>query len=444
LLFVVASQFTMTFDQHSYSKDFSENSSFASGSYYYASNRSRTNTGDSSSGGSYTNSETSGSRSSGRENNHKLLTTVGVNELLVGTATATDPPPGRRRSHRPRGCRGGRKNRKSQQAKATALIPKEILDDSPVPLSPRVDNLPFRKANNTTHKQAITSLFTKNMHDISTNTWTQQQDQQPMIWSRTEENNCTGGLPFMSHHSSGSTAAFNLTRANTSNTQHFSTDFNNDREKHHLPESHQHLFRPLQPKEETNAVAPFPYTGNKQLGLSFASNNMQTSKMQGGNPASTFAQYRPSSLTCDILPPLPAVVPLREPSPPFPGLAGPNPYAMSLSSGSGIHQIQQQSSNDTAIQVKPRQRVQIAQNQQTSNSRMTNALQHLDTTIANKPQQPASGPILHSAAANEDYRNQRLHKQRQMLGNGGSLFVTSPRSFLFGRPESCAPAATVW
>jgi hypothetical protein len=35
-----------------------------------------------------------------------------------------------------------------------------------------------------------------------------------------------------------------------------------------------------------------------------------------------------------------------------------------------------------------------------------------------------------------DYRFDRIEKQCQMLAGGGSLFVTSPRSFLMGRKNS--------
>jgi hypothetical protein len=35
-----------------------------------------------------------------------------------------------------------------------------------------------------------------------------------------------------------------------------------------------------------------------------------------------------------------------------------------------------------------------------------------------------------------DYRFERIEKQCQMLAGGGSLFVTSPRSFLMGRKNS--------
>ena len=288
-------------------------------------NRSRCNTGDSSYGGSSTNSDSSSSRGGERG-----IGSNGVNGLVV----SMHPNGPRRRSHRPRGCRGGRKNRKSQQAKAAALLPKEILD-GPGPLSPRAGNVqnkpslqtkgPRQSIRNATSGMAPDNMWKQ--EPLSTNSSLQQYQQQPKIWSRNGQES-TGGLPFMNHHSSASSAAFYSSRAVSANPQQLSaaqlptsapdTSYHNPR-----VDNHPHLFRPLQPETARNnrGASPTETDLNMQLHLSFMTSSRHNSNGHGRVSKS-------SSPPCDILPPLPSGSMSMRESPPLPMMEGPNPYAL--------------------------------------------------------------------------------------------------------------------
>jgi hypothetical protein len=58
------------------------------------------------------------------------------------------------------------------------------------------------------------------------------------------------------------------------------------------------------------------------------------------------------------------------------------------------------------------------------------------TNNSNRPANAIQRPIQlnrgHSAETTIDYHDLRIEKQRQMLADGGSLFATSPRTFLMG------------
>lgn len=165
-------------------------------------NRARANTSDSSS-----NSSTGSCGSGG------LKVSRSSSSTTIGIPIAA--PPTRRRSHRPRGCRGGRKNRKSQQAKAAALIPKEILE-APGPLAPRTGVHNSNKMQSAPRKGAAQSVdqdLRKGRQDPTSNNsdsmgmiWSNQWENRPKppsqqkIWSHSGEDN--GGLPFMNNGSS--------------------------------------------------------------------------------------------------------------------------------------------------------------------------------------------------------------------------------------------------
>lgn len=362
-----------------------------------SSNRSRCNTGSS------TSSDSSSSRGSdSRKSNN------GVGGLVVGTN-----PPTRRRSHRPRGCRGGRKNRKSQQAKAAALIPKEILD-APIPLSPRVGNVQQKKNG---LQRKVARYRTPLVADPgASTTWKQQQQdtveqqEQPRIWSRISADT-TGGLPFTSNHSNASSSAFYSSKAVSNGTQHplpaalydNNGSQTNSKYRSNVPsESHPQFFRPLQPDRGSNNPSPVPIHPDyqsKMLHLSFmTSNRCLALDTHANNP----------SPPCDILPPLPLGATSLCESPPLPIMDGPNPYALSLSMSSNLN-LARNSSNESMSG--------------TESIRTQNVVLQNYTTSSGEAQP-------------DDYRNQRIQKQRQMLANGGSLFVTSPRSFLLGGPKS--------
>ena len=96
----------------------------------------------------------------------------------------------------------------------------------------------------------------------------------------------------------------------------------------------------------------------------------------------------------DILPPLPIAVSNNN----RPDWQGPNPYALSQSKDSMGRYGAMKPSNKLSITIKP-------------------------PAYSNQPQ---------GIGLTVDYRSQRIEKQRQMLADGGSLFATSPRTFLMG------------
>ena len=270
-------------------------------------------------------------------------TTSLASGTLGPKGTGTLPSNGRRRSHRPRGCRGGRKNRKNQLAKATALLPKEILD-SPVPLCPT--------------NMSSTSQQAKKL-----------DDSQPHI--RSAEKGYLG-LPFMNRSKVG--AAFSGTHS-VSQEKFPSSSFYQKRIK--ADESQQRL-RLL---KAGDVAAPNMYrksTATTGTGKWAVNQNNST----------------------EILPPLPPCAQTKHEESPDPSLLqGPNPYALNNTSSGGF-------------------------------------IEEPDIT----KMQP--GPSAKKSTV-EEYRNQRISKQLQAIANGGSLFVTSPRSFLLGGPKSASPK-TAW
>jgi hypothetical protein len=109
----------------------------------------------------------------------------------------------------------------------------------------------------------------------------------------------------------------------------------------------------------------------------------------------------PTHMEADgILPPLPPAAEVNAPD-----LDGPNPYALSyarLEPPKPLYDWTQTSVNRSAYAI----------------------------------QRPAQLNRGQSADTTNDYRSHRIEKQRQMLSEGGSLFATSPRSFLTGGNRS--------
>ena len=372
----------MNFDHPSFHH--SNRSSLTSVPGQYNGNRSRCNTGDS----TYSNS-------------------IGTGDL----AASANPQTTRRRSHRPRGCRGGRKNRKSQQAKAAALIPKEILDDTPGPLSPRVGNVQQQKKNLTQGKierQEGSKMSASESRSLPWKEQVQKQPQQPKIWTKTGED-VAGGLPFMSHQNGMSSAMYSSRpsttppRAKLDKSNGVSNPGNGSYQTYGYgvqtsTSNHPNFFRPVRPDYTVDATLQFPNNNdyNKQLHLSFMTNRRPS------------AQVETSSTThpplCDILPPLPSGSFSSRESPPLPFMGGPNPYALSVS-------------------IDGPMALETLFGSGFPNCRSTDSLNHkLSTDVGKAHSYPGMG----------GYRNQRIQKQRQMLASGGSLFVTSPRSFLLG------------
>lgn len=293
------------------------------------------------------------------------------------------PPSGRRRSHRPRGCRGGRKNRKSRLAKASALVPKEILDP-PTALSPKNE----RRKNASNEKTDVSRLRNQ------------------MSWEQTFDNTSqpsgnNSGLLFMNQGSTGS--AFSAPVFSTHSVHPLPSMH---KMKQHHGEKSQQLLRPLQNSN----------IGSPQVGNRFDHQADPTSFMIIKKKVSHHANARihPGPSPSDILPPPPP--PSARPSP-DPALQGPNPYALSSFQGTGHAMPMQLGAAAETI---------------CTNTFINETCGDLDST--RNPSDPS--------LATEEIRNKYI--QKQVLASGGSLFVTSPRSFLLGRPKRPNPATNSW
>lgn len=250
----------------------------------------------------------------------------------------------RRRSHRPRGCRGGRKNRKSQQAKAQALIPKIILDD--VTASPRHSI--------SMHSQENAQKYGKPV----IGQWNINAERPASVGTIA----CAGGLPFMSQ-SYGVAAAFSSSSL-----------------------GHNGI---VERSEQTPSPPPPP-----PVDILPPSNFTHVSK-------ESFEHSQQTHMA-----------------------AGLNPYSLNFP----IHAPM--NNNDICLDLhKP----------SPCGSMTLNAT--LPHSMGSKL--PPKAPPLkgcNPASLLDDYRKLRIQKQRQM--NGGSLFATSPRSFLLGMPNG--PSYTAW
>jgi hypothetical protein len=240
----------------------------------------------------------------------------------------------RRRSHRPRGCRGGRKNRKTRANNSILLtVPKEIIGGN-TPLSAR-ENL--RQSGSS--KPEGDQKREREIEYANSKSWTQN----PVP----DENGFHVGNFSMFPQTTQS-----VRKEHTSNTPTF-----------RLPVLEQSSFLP-------------------PLGRA-------TSMRTAGLPNGTDAHA--------ILPPLP----MAQVNGPV--MDGPNPYALSYARDPPKPYDWTCNSNRSANAIQ--RPVQANRG-------------HSDTTV--------------------DYRNLRIEKQRQMLADGGSLFATSPRSFLMGRNSAVA------
>ena len=231
----------------------------------------------------------------------------------------------KRRSHRPRGCRGGRKNRKTRNNSILLTVPKEIIGGN----TPLCENL--RQPGSS--KPEGDQKRERGIEYATQRSWTQHS---------VPDENAIRAVNFPPLHQTMQSAS----KENASNTI---------------------MFRPA--LEQSSFLPP--------LGRA---NPLRTT----GLPNSMHAN--------GILPPL------HMPEVHAPNLDGPNPYALS-------------SANESP---KPYD--------WTNNSNRS----------ANAIQRPAQLNKGYSAETAIDYRSLQIEKQRQMLTDGGSLFATSPRSFLMG------------
>ena len=277
----------------------------------------------------------------------------GVNRMIDLVDSSLNPPIGneaktlssdpsltetRRRSHRPRGCRGGRKNRKSQQAKAQALLPKEILDDD---------------ASSQHH-----SVSKRSQDNVQT--WEKPANVNSISYA--------GGLPFMGQSYGGTTA--------------FSTSA---------------LSCILKASEQTSSPPPPPPCGNLPV------HTIQESKTASGN---SFSMRMASGAN------------LNTQKVPF--------YAPSHNNGMRVDPY------------KPMPCGTLTLNAAAAHN--SNALSKLPPRAPLIFSPPKSG--CNSASTIDYYQTLLIQNHRPMMPSGGSLFATSPRSFLFGRPSE--PPSIAW
>jgi hypothetical protein len=238
--------------------------------------------------------------------------------------TITGP---KRRSHRPRGCRGGRKNRKTRNNSILLTVPKEIIGGN-TPLS-ICENL---RPPGSSQPEG----------DQKREKGSEHAAQRSRTQNSVPDENAIRTANFPPLPQTMQSAS----KENASNTM---------------------MFRPT--LEQSSILPP--------LGRA---NPMRTTGLPNGMHAD------------GILPPL------CMPEAHTPNLDGPNPYALSF----------------TKKSPKPYD--------WTNNSNMA----------ANTIQRPIQLNMGHNAETAIDYHSLQIEKQRQMLTDGGSLFATSPRTFLMG------------
>jgi hypothetical protein len=166
---------------------------------------------------------------------------------------------------------------------------------------------------------------------------------------------------------------------------------------------------------------------NLQSSYSDSSTEGATMDRRMFQPAQPFPNNRDNGL---ILPPLPAQAFRIEPIP-----SGPNPYA--LKSATQLQQQPHHQDNfypqqpnmqrDAMYMPAPARQQPLPQNTTTHFSYNNQQHPHNNNNNNNAPQNYGNH--------NYDYRAERLEKQRQHVV-GGSLFATSPRSFLLGLRNS--------
>lgn len=257
-----------------------------------------------------------------------------------------------RRSHRPRGCRGGRKNRKSQQAKAQALIPKEILDD--------VSSLPHHSISK--HSQENVQKW----EHPTIGQWNKSAEQPTLFGTLA----CAGGLPFMSQSYDGAVA-----------------------------------------------FSPSAFGYNNGIAISTTSNEVLERSEMTPSP--------PPPPPTEMLPPLNSTQLHKATSEyivPIHVATGATPYAPNVPIDAMLHY----SGSHVGVH-EPTAFAALTHNSAVSHS--------MNMVTKLPPKAPLIRPACNPATVSDEYLKLRIQKQRQMMPNGGSLFATSPRSFLLGGPS---------
>lgn len=306
-----------------------------------------------------------------------------------------DSQSNRRRSHRPRGCRGGRKNRKNLQAKALALLPKDIIQEA-IPIMPSEGTAISLTTSNLLQKERFPDM----------GSWTQQR-----IWSSEDSDLAHGGstsgtgLPFFGIPAMRSNKDFKelseressggRTVSSTSSGKGPTIDdmFMLDRKAiRHDHSGYEH--------------ATLGYTNAMTRSLTGSAHNIETD---------------------GILPPLPENFVMNRKYP---------------IADSAWDEIDSYMVPPPAPVLPSRKEPIVYKNAIVQQKASTRGLHPLDVADTNRG---FTATAIAATSSKDDYRNIRIEKQRQGLADGGSLFITSPRSFLTGgRTSSMYKTATAW
>jgi hypothetical protein len=522
-------------------------------------NRSRTSTGDSSLS-TDTNVSSSGSGAGiPPPSGHQPLSS---SSSIVTNAT------NRRRSHRPRGCRGGRKNRKKNSQTsgnidsnsgcstnhtqpASAGVPTEIVGTSSIPLSPRDGNTQTTQNfgiinmfhNNSTHHQPSKatilnrhqqpheapaekiSVFggaeinSRNTHQCGRDENTRQSIMmttnttmttivadnggsllphplQPNIAAAPNTNliSATNGqqdhqhqhqqiyparhhtyphphapnastMRFVQHHPSHTFIAHPMSYDMGSSISENREDFHSevDFQTHADNSGNNNNFRhqePQQQQQPSHATMDLPFDPSSRSAGDMALKNVKQQQLQmlATTAASSNKDKMSIMMGGSILPPLPSTK--REESPIH---TGPNPYALTLALTTNVDR---RSEDTTPITVATTTTASTTATTSMAAAQSSNAMSQLSVQTMNLHPHMANehsdlkrnnhtntnnnnnnNALSSSTTTRDGYRSERLEKQRQMLADGGSLFVISPRSFLtgvkvVGPTTTATPAAT--
>ena len=391
-----------------------ESSSSLSG--YHTGNRSRANTTSEQDNSSI--SSSSENDDTGGDSGSISNVTSAAGKLLQRAAG------GRRRSHRPRGCRGGRKNRKKRlnAQNNAAAVPNEIVEH---PLkSSTNENLQHDDLSVKDHSPNFqlpvsavkTAFWCRTQHENNVVPQNHLNPHQP----QSDENmaGCAAGLQHPSLAYGGYSNSVGPPTSQPSSTEN--TGIIQQPSMFSLQGCfNQFLFRPVQ---ESGGVSFASDTHTSSSGaIPWSEGAPGPVVADCGRHNGNYSQLGEASVSNDILPPpLPNV---KSESPVF--FEGPNPYALStaVSTLSNCFVDVSLSLTDPSFYH--------SESMLSSKSGESNSTSNSNTGEVGGAAARATASDV-TAKPYDAHKNQRIEKQRQMLADGGSLFATSPRSFLMG------------
>jgi hypothetical protein len=411
--------------------------------------------------------------------------------------------PPRRRSHRPRGCRGGSSRRSRNNSLDDKSAKKSIIqNNSNINSSSSNNNNSIAIANTTataTNMVQSSTLNYSNTHNsyhessrrkghdssvkysfdksrktdhvpiILTNPLQQRygtEDQVYRLLDRPSKQLSSTGKPYSLYPQSGGSghdSISNSTATTANGEESFSSLSRNPAMDFDLSSSFGYDTSSYYQQPASSFELPVlhqSYSDSSSEGMIFDHQNSYESHMNNDSG-------------CHILPPMPSTEFLQNERPPV--STGPNPYALKLGSthGNGYlprHQQQNQSPARPQEMVKFMDTTNFASSagrhhqnyhhQQTQQHKLkvgasgTQYNVHHQNNTMQPPQHQAHihpGPQQYHRPHQQqphshqeftfDYQTERLEKQRQNV-EGGSLFVTSPRSFLMGFKKASPLALT--